>query len=96
MISSRYVSGLISVAHLAAPTAGADMVAYLVNVHVRARFQLADAEAAISYRQPYRSDRCQDKLRRLVDQVKDQLPRHGYYQVRYLIDQAVKSAPRRI
>ena len=47
------LTGLVSAgAVVAAPTAGADVVAYLVNVHVRPGYNFPNADAAIGYGRP--------------------------------------------
>ena len=52
VMSLGAASGLVSVAALVAPpTAGADVVAYLVNVHVRPGYNFPNADAAIGYGQ---------------------------------------------
>jgi hypothetical protein len=74
---------------LAAP-ANADVVAYLVNVHVRPGYNFPNAEAAIGYGQSI-CDRVAAKMgyAQLVDQVKADFHTADYYQGAYLINQAV-------
>jgi hypothetical protein len=74
---------------LAAP-ANADVVAYLVNVHVRPGYNFPNAEAAIGYGQSI-CDRVAAKMgyAQLVDQVKADFHTTDYYQGAYLINQAV-------
>jgi hypothetical protein len=73
-----------------APTASADVVAYLVNVHVRPGYNFPNADAAISYGNTV-CDRVAAKLSyaELVDQVKADFNSADYYQGAYLINQAV-------
>jgi hypothetical protein len=85
------LTGLVSAgAVVAAPTAGADVVAYLVNVHVRPGYNFPNAEAAIGYGQTI-CDRVAAKMSyaELVDQVKADFHTTDYYQGGYLINQAV-------
>ena len=73
-----------------APSAGADSVAYLVNVHVRPGYNFPNAEAAIGYGNTI-CDRVAAKMGygQLVDQVKADFRTTDYYQGAYLINQAV-------
>jgi hypothetical protein len=73
-----------------APPAGADTVAYLVNVHVRPGYNFPNADAAISYGNTI-CDRVEAKMgyAQLVDQVKADFRTADYYQGAYLINQAV-------
>ncbi|WP_176561127.1 DUF732 domain-containing protein [Mycobacterium neglectum] len=73
-----------------APPAGADTVAYLVNVHVRPGYNFPNAEAAIGYGNTI-CDRVATKMgyAQLVDQVKADFHTTDYYQGAYLINQAV-------
>ena len=73
-----------------APTAGADTVAYLVNVHVRPGYNFPNADAAIGYGNTI-CDRVAGKMGygQLVDQVKADFHTTDYYQGAYLINQAV-------
>ncbi len=73
-----------------APPAGADSVAYLVNVHVRPGYNFPNAEAAIGYGNTI-CDRVAAKMSyaQLVDQVKADFRTTDYYQGAYLINQAV-------
>jgi Protein of unknown function (DUF732) len=73
-----------------APPAGADSVAYLVNVHVRPGYNFPNAEAAIGYGNTI-CDRVGAKMgyAQLVDQVKADFHTTDYYQGAYLINQAV-------
>jgi Protein of unknown function (DUF732) len=79
-----------SVPLAAAPTAAADTVAYLVNVHVRPGYNFPNAEAAIGYGRTI-CDRVAAKMSyaQLVDQVKADFRTTDYYQGAYLINQAV-------
>jgi hypothetical protein len=74
---------------LAAP-ANADVVAYLVNVHVRPGYNFPNADAAIDYGNTI-CDRVAAKMgyAQLVDQVKADFHTTDYYQGAYLINQAV-------
>jgi Protein of unknown function (DUF732) len=73
-----------------APPAQADVVAYLVNVHVRPGYNFPNAEAAIGYGNSI-CDRVAAKLSyaQLVDQVRADFHTADYYQGAYLINQAV-------
>lgn len=73
-----------------APTAAADTVAYLVNVHVRPGYNFPNADAAIGYGNSV-CDRVAAKMSyaQLVDQVKADFNTSDYYQGAYLINQAV-------
>jgi Protein of unknown function (DUF732) len=79
----------VSVVSLA-PAAHADVVAYLVNVHVRPGYNFPNADAAIGYGQSI-CDRVAAKMSyaQLVDQVKADFNTADYYQGAYLINQAV-------
>jgi len=73
-----------------APTAHADVVAYLVNVHVRPGYNFPNAETAIAYGNSI-CDRVAAKMGygELVEQVKADFHTTDYYQGAYLINQAV-------
>lgn len=73
-----------------APTAHADVVAYLVNVHVRPGYNFPNAETAIAYGNSI-CDRVAAKMSygELVEQVKADFHTTDYYQGAYLINQAV-------
>jgi Protein of unknown function (DUF732) len=73
-----------------APAANADVVAYLVNVHVRPGYNFPNAEAAIGHGDSI-CDRVAAKMSyaQLVDQVKADFNTADYYQGAYLINQAV-------
>lgn len=73
-----------------APPAGADTVAYLVNVHVRPGYNFPNADAAIGYGNTI-CDRVAAKMSysQLVDQVKADFHTTDYYQGAYLINQAI-------
>jgi len=73
-----------------APAAHADVVAYLVNVHIRPGYNFPNADAAIGYGQSI-CDRVAAKMSyaQLVDQVKADFNTADYYQGAYLINQAV-------
>ena len=81
--------GLFSAVALA-PSANADVVAYLVNVHVRPGYNFPNADAAIGYGNTI-CDRVAAKMSyaQLVDQVKADFNTADYYQGAYLINQAV-------
>jgi hypothetical protein len=81
---------LAGAALASAPVAGADVVAYLVNVHVRPGYNFPNAEAAIGYGNSI-CDRVSAKMGygQLVDQVKADFHTADYYQGAYLINQAV-------
>jgi len=90
VMSLGAVTGLVSAtAVVAAPTASADVVAYLVNVHVPG-YNFPNAEAAIGYGQTI-CDRVAAKMSyaELVNQVKADFHTTDYYQGGYLINQAV-------
>jgi hypothetical protein len=84
------LTAALSVPLAAAPTAAADTVAYLVNVHVRPGYNFPNAEAAIGYGRTI-CDRVAAKMSyaQLVDQVKADFRTTDYYQGAYLINQAV-------
>jgi hypothetical protein len=85
------LAGVVSAAALvAAPTASADQVAYLVNVHVRPGYNFPNADAALGYGYSV-CDRVASKMgyAQLVDQVKADFNTADYYQGAYLINQAV-------
>ncbi|WP_370333072.1 DUF732 domain-containing protein [Mycolicibacterium hippocampi] len=90
-LSVGLMSGMVAAGALVAPPpAGADTVAYLVNVHVRPGYNFPNAEAAIGYGQTI-CDRVSAKMgyAELVDQVKADFHTGDYYQAGYLINQAV-------
>ena len=88
----RIVAGLALsvVALVAAPSAHADQVAYLVNVTVRPGYNFPNADAALGYGYSI-CDRVQAKTgyAQLVDDVKRDFNSTDYYQGAYLINQAV-------
>jgi hypothetical protein len=90
LIVGALLAGLFSVATLVAPSANADVVAYLVNVHVRPGYNFPNADAAIGYGDSI-CDRVAAKMSyaQLVDQVKADFNTADYYQGAYLINQAV-------
>ncbi len=73
-----------------APAANADVVAYLVNVHVRPGYNFPNAEAAIGYGNSI-CDRVAANMSyaQLIDQVNADFNTADYYQGAYLINQAV-------
>lgn len=77
-------------ATISAPAANADVVAYLVNVHVRPGYNFPNADAAIGYGRTI-CDRVAAKMsyRQLVDQVTADFHTADKYQGAYLINQAV-------
>ncbi|MGE2837104.1 DUF732 domain-containing protein [Mycobacterium sp. SMC-4] len=81
---------LFPAALVAAPTAAADEVAYLVNVHVRPGYNFPNADAALGYGRSV-CDRVGGQMpyAELVDQVKADFRSTDYYQGAYLINQAV-------
>ncbi len=81
---------LSSAALLAAPAAKADVIAYLVNVHVRPGYNFPNADAAIGYGRTI-CDRVAATMSytELVNQVKADFHTTDYYQAGYLINQAV-------
>jgi hypothetical protein len=83
--------GLMSSAVLvAAPPANADVVAYLVNVHVRPGYNFPNGDTAIAYGNSicYRVG-TKMSYADLVTQVKGDFHTGDYYQAGYLINQAV-------
>ena len=90
-LAGALLAGLFSTAALvAAPTANADVVAYLVNVTVRPGYNFPNADVAIDYGQSI-CDRVASNMgyAQLVDQVKADFNTADYYQGAYLINQAV-------
>ena len=77
-------------AMVSAPAADADVVAYLVNVHVRPGYNFPNAEAAIGYGRTI-CDRVAGKMSygELVNQVTADFHTADKYQGMYLINQAV-------
>ncbi|KUI19242.1 MULTISPECIES: DUF732 domain-containing protein [Mycobacterium] len=75
---------------ISAPTANADAVAYLVNVHVRPGYNFPNADAALGYGRTI-CDRVAGKMSygQLVDQVTADFHTTDKYQGAYLINQAV-------
>jgi hypothetical protein len=88
-LAAALLMGLFSVVAWA-PPANADVVAYLVNVHVRPGYNFPNADAAIGYGNTI-CDRVAAKMSyaQLVDQVKADFNTADYYQGAYLINQAV-------
>ena len=82
--------GVSGIAATAAPVAGADVVAYLVNVHVRPGYNFPNGDVAIAYGQTI-CDRVAAKMpyAQLVDQLKVDFHTSDYYQAGYLINQAI-------
>ncbi|MCF6390348.1 DUF732 domain-containing protein [Mycobacterium sp. MBM] len=82
--------GFGGLAATAAPEADADVVAYLVNVHVRPGYNFPNGDVAIAYGNTV-CDRVAAKMpyAQLVDQLKADFRTSDYYQAGYLINQAV-------
>jgi uncharacterized protein DUF732 len=93
----RAVAGLVlasvvafAVAALAAARAGADEVAYLVNVHVRSGYNFPNAEAALRYGYGICDKVSQGRrFPELMGDVKADFNTSDEYQASYLISQAV-------
>lgn len=83
-------AGVGGIATTVAPAAGADVVAYLVNVHVRPGYNFPNGDVAIAYGQTI-CDRVAAKMpyAQLVDQLKVDFHTTDYYQAGYLINQAI-------
>nr|WP_090278350.1 DUF732 domain-containing protein [Mycolicibacterium komanii]CRL73776.1 hypothetical protein CPGR_03405 [Mycolicibacterium komanii] len=77
-------------ATISAPAANADVVAYLVNVHVRPGYNFPNADAAIGYGRTI-CDRVAGQMSygELVNQVTADFHTADKYQGMYLINQAV-------
>jgi Protein of unknown function (DUF732) len=88
--AAAVVAGFGGIATTAAPAAGADVVAYLVNVHVRPGYNFPNGDVAIAYGQTV-CDRVAAKMpyAQLVDQLKVDFHTTDYYQAGYLINQAI-------
>lgn len=88
--AAALTAGLGGLATTAAPAAGADVVAYLVNVHVRPGYNFPNGDVAIAYGQTV-CDRVAAKMpyAQLVDQLKGDFHTTDYYQAGYLINQAI-------
>ena len=84
------LAGTVGVAVSAAPPARADVVAYLVNVHVRPGYNFPNGDVAIAYGRTI-CDRVAAKMPygQLVDQLKVDFRTSDYYQAGYLINQAI-------
>ena len=92
VLSVGLMSGLVSAGGLlAAPSANADEVGYLVNVHVRPGYNFPNAETALTYGQSI-CIRVEAKMSYtdVVNQVKADFQTTDYYQAGYLINQAVE------
>jgi hypothetical protein len=89
-VGAAVAAGGAAMAVSLAPSANADVVAYLVNVHVRPGYNFPNAEAAIDYGQSI-CDRVAAKMSyaQLVEQVKADFNTGDYYHGAYLINQAV-------
>lgn len=91
VVCTGVVSGAVAAgALMGAPTANADVVAYLVNVHVRPGYNFPNGDAAIAYGNSicYRVE-TKMSYTDLVNQVKSDFNTTDYYQAGYLINQAV-------
>jgi hypothetical protein len=88
--AAAVAAGFGGIATTAAPAAGADVVAYLVNVHVRPGYNFPNGDVAIAYGRTV-CDRVAAKMpyAQLVDQLKADFHTGDYYQAGYLINQAV-------
>src|SRR3954467_3076943 len=88
-LASGLLAGLFALVALA-PPAQADVVAYLVNVHVRPGYNFPNADAAIGYGNSI-CDRVAAKMSyaQPVDEVNADFNSGDYYQAGYLINQAV-------
>ncbi|WP_395309522.1 DUF732 domain-containing protein [Mycobacterium sp. AMU20-3851] len=84
------VAGMAGVSAHSAPPARADVVAYLVNVHVRPGYNFPNGDVAIAYGNSV-CDRVAAKMpyAELVNQLKADFHTSDYYQAGYLINQAV-------
>lgn len=84
------MAGMTGISAHNAPPAQADVVAYLVNVHVRPGYNFPNGDVAIAYGQSV-CDRVAAKMpyAQLVDQLKADFHTSDYYQAGYLINQAV-------
>jgi hypothetical protein len=84
-------AALLGVATLGlAPGARADVVAYLVNVHVRPGYNFPNAEAALSYGYGICDKVSQGRgYAQVMDDVKADFTTSDEYQASYLISQAV-------
>lgn len=92
VLSVGLMSGLVSVGGvLGAPTATADDLGYLVNVHVRPGYNFPNAETALAYGQSI-CIRVGSNMSYtdLVNQVKSDFRTTDYGQAGYLINQAVE------
>ena len=77
-------------ATLAAPSAHADAVAYLVNVHVRPGYNFPDADAALSYGYGICDKASAGRgYAQVMSDVKADFNTADEYQASYLINQAV-------
>lgn len=88
--AAALTAGFGGLAATAAPAAEADVVAYLVNVHVRPGYNFPNGDVAIAYGQSV-CDRVAAKMPyvELVNQLKADFHTSDYYQAGYLINQAV-------
>jgi len=88
--AAAVTAGVGGIATTVAPAAGADVVAYLVNVHVRPGYNFPNGDVAIAYGQTI-CDRVAAKMpyAQLVDQLKVDFHTTDYYQAGYLINQAI-------
>jgi hypothetical protein len=94
--TQRMLAGLalatvaVGVALAGPPSAGADAVAYLVNVTVRPGYNFANADAAIGYGQGICAKVAQGRpYAAIIDDIKADFNTPDDYQGSYLIGQAV-------
>lgn len=90
VVAAGVAAGMSGLATTTAPRAEADVVAYLVNVHVRPGYNFPNGDVAIAYGQTI-CDRVAAKMPypQLVDQLKVDFHTTDYYQAGYLINQAI-------
>ncbi len=90
VLAAGLAAGMSGLATTTAPQADADVVAYLVNVHVRPGYNFPNADAAIGYGNTI-CDRVAAKMpyAELVNQLKGDFRTTDYYQAGYLINQAI-------
>ena len=90
VVAAATAAGMTGLATATAPKADADVVAYLVNVHVRPWYNFPNADAAIGYGNTI-CDRVAAKMPygELVNQLKGDFRTTDYYQAGYLINQAI-------
>jgi Protein of unknown function (DUF732) len=85
-----WLSAWQAVALTAAPPAGADAVAYLVNVTVRPGYNFPNAEAALAYGRGVCAEVASGRpYSQILTEVKTEFATGDEYQASYLISQAV-------